>query len=79
LFLEYLFIFKYLFFTFFLASVLFCASVLFVYQQVEAEKFSAYECGFNPFEDARCKFEVKFYLVGILFLIFDLELVYLFP
>lgn len=46
---------------------------------VEMEKISAYECGFNPFEDARESFNVKFYLIGILFLIFDLEISFLFP
>lgn len=43
------------------------------------EKLSSYECGFNPFGDARNRFEVRFYLVGVLFLIFDLELSFLFP
>jgi len=45
----------------------------------EIEKLSAYECGFNPYGDARHKFEIKFYLVGILFIIFDLEIIFLFP
>jgi NADH-quinone oxidoreductase subunit A len=45
----------------------------------DAEKTSAYECGFNPFEDARLKFDVRFYLVSILFIIFDLEVAFLFP
>lgn len=49
------------------------------YQKGDTEKVSPYECGFNPFEDAREKFQVKFYLVRILFLIFDLEVIYLFP
>lgn len=44
-----------------------------------AEKASPYECGFPPFEDARLKFDVRFYLVAILFIIFDLEMVFLFP
>jgi NADH:ubiquinone oxidoreductase subunit 3 (subunit A) len=43
------------------------------------EKTSAYECGFQPFEDTRSRFDVKFYLVAILFIIFDLEIAYLFP
>lgn len=43
------------------------------------EKVSAYECGFHPFEDTRQKFNVRFYLVAILFIVFDLEIVYLFP
>jgi len=45
----------------------------------DLEKFSAYECGFSAFSEARQKFEIKFYLVGILFLIFDLELLFLIP
>ena len=45
----------------------------------DAEKLSAYECGFNAFEDARMKFDVRFYLVSILFIIFDLEVAFLFP
>jgi NADH-quinone oxidoreductase subunit A len=43
------------------------------------EKISAYECGFEPFEDARNKFDVRFYVIAILFIIFDIEVVYLFP
>ena len=45
----------------------------------DKEKLSAYECGFEPFEDARVKFDVRFYLVAILFIIFDLEVAFLFP
>ena len=45
----------------------------------DPEKLSAYECGFEAFDDARSKFDVKFYLVSILFIIFDLEIAFLFP
>lgn len=45
----------------------------------DAEKLSAYECGFNPFSDSRVEFDVKFYIVAILFIIFDLEISFLFP
>ena len=45
----------------------------------DVEKLSAYECGFNAFDDARMKFDVRFYLVSILFIIFDLEVAFLFP
>jgi len=45
----------------------------------DKEKLSQYECGFNPFEDARLPFDVRFYLVAILFIIFDLETAFLFP
>ena len=44
-----------------------------------ADKNSTYECGFDPFDDSRNRFEVKFYLVAILFIIFDLEIIFLFP
>ncbi len=48
-------------------------------QKPDNEKVSAYECGFEPFGDARGKFDVRFYLVAILFIIFDLEVAFLFP
>jgi NADH:ubiquinone oxidoreductase subunit 3 (subunit A) len=48
-------------------------------KKIDLEKLSAYECGFDPFGDARHTFNVKFYLVAILFIIFDLEIVFLFP
>jgi NADH-quinone oxidoreductase subunit A len=48
-------------------------------QNPDAEKLSPYECGFEPFDDARSKFDVRFYLVAILFIIFDLEVAFLFP
>ena len=45
----------------------------------DAEKLSAYECGFGAFEDARMKFDVRYYLIAILFILFDLEIAFLFP
>ncbi|MCY4431789.1 MAG: NADH-quinone oxidoreductase subunit A [Rhodospirillales bacterium] len=48
-------------------------------QRPDPEKLSAYECGFAPFDDARGRFDVRFYLVAILFIIFDLEIAFLFP
>jgi NADH-quinone oxidoreductase subunit A len=48
-------------------------------QQPDSEKLSPYECGFEPFEDARVRFDVRYYLVAILFIIFDLEVAFLFP
>ena len=59
--------------------VLLIAPFLVAYQQPDPEKLSAYECGFNAFDDARMKFDVRFYLVAILFIIFDLEVTFLFP
>jgi len=47
--------------------------------QKTAEKLSAYECGFEAFEDTRMKFDVRYYLVAILFIVFDLEIAFLFP
>jgi NADH-quinone oxidoreductase subunit A len=55
------------------------APFLVAYKQPDPEKLSAYECGFNAFDDARMKFDVRFYLVAILFIIFDLEVAFLFP
>jgi len=54
-------------------------SFLLAIQTPDNEKTSAYECGFEPFEDARNKFDVRFYVVAILFLIFDIEVAFLFP
>jgi NADH-quinone oxidoreductase subunit A len=54
-------------------------SLLAARQKPYAEKVSAYECGFEPFDDTRRKFDVRFYLVAILFIIFDLEVAFLFP
>jgi NADH-quinone oxidoreductase subunit A len=48
-------------------------------QSPDSEKLSAYECGFDPYEDARHTFDVRFYLVAILFIIFDIEAMFLFP
>jgi NADH-quinone oxidoreductase subunit A len=55
------------------------APFLVAYRSPDPEKLSAYECGFNAFDDARMKFDVRFYLVAILFIIFDLEVSFLFP
>ena len=55
------------------------APFLVAYRNPDPEKLSAYECGFNSFDDARMKFDVRFYLVSILFIIFDLEVAFLFP
>jgi NADH-quinone oxidoreductase subunit A len=57
-----------------LATVILLASFVLAHQRPDVEKLSAYECGFEPFEDARGRFDVRFYLVAILFIIFDLEL-----
>ena len=55
------------------------ASYIAAPQNPDADKVSAYECGFDAFDDARGRFDVRFYLVAILFIIFDLEVAFLFP
>ena len=62
-----------------LGSVLIGLGFLFGPRKPDAEKLSAYECGFEPFSDARMKFDVRYYLVAILFIVFDLEIAFLFP
>jgi NADH-quinone oxidoreductase subunit A len=62
-----------------IALVMVFASLLLARQKPYAEKLSAYECGFEAFDDARRRFDVRFYLVAILFIIFDLEVAFLFP
>jgi len=75
---EYVYIFKYAIVALLISCLLFFLSVFAVYQKPEKEKMSVYECGFHPYGDARNKFEVKYYLVGILFIVFDLEIMYVF-
>jgi NADH-quinone oxidoreductase subunit A len=62
-----------------LGLVLLLAAAVLAVRNPDPEKVSAYECGFNAFDDARMKFDVRFYLVSILFIIFDLEVAFLFP
>jgi NADH-quinone oxidoreductase subunit A len=62
-----------------LAAVMVVASYIAGRQKPDLEKNSAYECGFEAFDDARTRFDVRFYLVAILFIIFDLEVAFLFP
>lgn len=62
-----------------LTAVMVIASYVVAPQRPDSEKVSAYECGFEAFDDARSKFDVRFYLVAILFIIFDLEVAFLFP
>ncbi len=59
--------------------VLLVVAFIVAYKEPNPEKLSAYECGFNAFDDARMKFDIRFYLVAILFIIFDLEVSFLFP
>ncbi len=62
-----------------MAIVMIVASLIMARQHPDAEKLSPYECGFEAFGDARRRFDVRFYLVAILFIIFDLEVAFLFP
>jgi NADH-quinone oxidoreductase subunit A len=76
---EYLPILIFLFLALGIAIIIPLASLIIVPQKPDVAKLSAYECGFDAFEDARTKFDVRFYLVAILFIIFDLEVAFLFP
>jgi len=62
-----------------LSIILLLLSYVLSVQNPDQEKLSSYECGFEPYEDARHKFDVKFYIVAILFIIFDIEAIFLFP
>ena len=62
-----------------LSAVLLLVPFVVAYKAPDEEKLSAYECGFKAFDDARMKFDVRFYLVSLLFIIFDLEVAFLFP
>ena len=66
-------------FSLILASIVLGLSFFIAIQAPDSEKTSAYECGFEPLEDARNRFDVRFYIVAILFIIFDLEVAFLFP
>jgi NADH:ubiquinone oxidoreductase subunit 3 (subunit A) len=77
--LNYSNIFIFLLFSLFLSVLIFNLSFILIKQKDDLEKLTAYECGFNPYDDARKVFDVKFYLVAILFIIFDLEAVFVFP
>lgn len=76
---QYLTIFIFIISSLGLGLIIFGLSYALAVQTPDSEKTSAYECGFEPFEDARNKFDVRFYIVAILFIIFDIEVLYLFP
>ena len=77
--LEFLHILYYLVVALIISLALILVSVLLVSRSYDIEKNSAYECGFHPFEYTRSKFDVRFYLVAFLFIIFALEVAFLFP
>lgn len=76
---EYINLFLSVIFVSFLGLFLFSLSYFLIIKYQIIEKLSIYECGFEPFEDVRLMFDVKFYLIAILFIIFDLEITFLFP
>lgn len=76
---EYFSVFIFLLISIVLSFVIFFLSYFLASQVGGSEKLSAYECGFEAFDDARGRFDVRFYLVAILFIIFDLEVAFLFP
>ena len=76
---DYLPIILFLVIAFVLSCVFIVVNLIFSPKNPDPEKLSAYECGFEPFEDSRIEFDVRFYLVAILFIIFDLEIAFLFP
>lgn len=76
---EFIPILIYLVFSLGLSLLILGLSFVFSIQKADPEKVSPYECGFDPFDDARSRFDVRFYLVAILFIIFDLEVTFLFP
>jgi NADH-quinone oxidoreductase subunit A len=76
---NYIFLFIFFCLSLILALALFIVSYLMARQSGGVEKLSAYECGFEPFDDARTHFDVKFYLIALLFLLFDIEVLFLFP
>nr|YP_009389229.1 NADH dehydrogenase subunit 3 [Thorea hispida]ARX95973.1 NADH dehydrogenase subunit 3 [Thorea hispida]UNJ79223.1 NADH dehydrogenase subunit 3 [Audouinella sp.] len=78
-FFNYFTILIFLFVVSFISFLVFTLSYFLALQKADQEKISAYECGFNPFDDARMVFDIRFYLIAILFLIFDLEISFLFP
>ena len=77
--LEYIPIILFLAISVLIALLLFFGTYYLNQKYEDLEKLSAYECGFEPFERARTRFDVRFYLVSILFIIFDLEVMFLFP
>ena len=76
---EYLSILIYIFVSIILSIVILTLSYMLAIQNPETEKMSAYECGFEPYQDAREKFDVKYYLIAMLFIVFDIETMFLIP
>lgn len=77
--LEYVFLAEFLIVSVLISFLLYFVSYFLISKDVYFDRNIAYECGFNAFSDARQPFEVRFYLVGLLFIVFDLEIIFLFP
>lgn len=76
---EYFSVLLFILFAVFLALLIVMLSYFLVVQSPETEKLSTYECGFEPYEDSRNTFNVKFYIVAILFILFDIEIIFMLP
>ena len=76
---EYLSVFIYLCFATFLGLLIISLSYFLVTQSPETEKLSTYECGFDPYGDTREQFNIRFYIIAILFVLFDIEIIFLLP
>lgn len=76
---EYLSILIYLFFATFLGILIISLSYFLVTQSPETEKLSTYECGFDPYGDTRDQFNIRFYIIAILFVLFDIEIIFMLP
>ena len=76
---EYFSVLLFILFAILLAVLIIVLSYLLVVQSPETEKLSTYECGFEPYEDSRNTFNVKFYIVAILFILFDIEIIFMLP
>ena len=76
---NYFVVFIFIIFALILSCIILTFSYILSTQNPETEKLSAYECGFEPYEDARHTFDIKFYIVAILFLVFDIETIFIFP
>ncbi len=76
---EYINLFYFLLIVLTIACLIFLLNYCIVFQSNYLEKITAYECGFQPFEESISTFDIRYYLIAILFLIFDLELIFLLP
>jgi len=76
---DYIFVIMFIVVGCLLVYILLYVSFIFTFMDDDLEKTSSYECGFQPFEDSRQKFDVKYYLVAILFIIFDIEIMCIVP